>query len=140
MLRYAKLLSAAIFLALFVTVGVAGATTRTFRLTLRGLDAVPRGDPGDSASAAITINSGNHMVCWTFARLKGIGDSTHPKIGNAPKGKRGPIVLLLGKRFKWKGCVIAAARTLTAIRRQPTSYYIVLTNQVHPDGAVRAQF
>jgi hypothetical protein len=100
---------------------------------------VPLGDHGDSAQAAITIDTRKRWVCWSFTDLHGIGSLAHPRIGKAPSGKRGPIVITLADRLD-RGCSSQPARTLAAILKQPRAYYLVLTNDAHPDGAVRAQF
>jgi len=80
MLNRLRPLTVVVLAALLVT-GGAGAVTRTFNLTLRGADAVPPGDRGDSAKAIIKIDSAKGRICWTFTNLRGIGTSTHPKIG-----------------------------------------------------------
>jgi hypothetical protein len=119
--------------------GGAWAASHTFSVTLRGSDAVPHGDRGDSAKATITIDSGKGTICWTFTALKGIGTPERGKIGKAPKAKRGPIVVTLSRPFMSKGCSNAPPGTLTGILKQPATYYVILTNQIHPSGAVRAQ-
>jgi hypothetical protein len=139
MLNYRRLATVLTLAAVLGTGGIAWAATTTFNLTLRGLNAAPRGDRHDSAKAVVTIESSRRRICWTFTALNGIGPPTRANIGKAPRGKNGPIVVTLGKPFKPKGCSTASARTLTGILKRPTSYYIVLTNPFHPNGAVRAQ-
>jgi len=133
-------LSAGLVFALCVCgVGVAFAASTTFHLTLRGLDAVPRADRGDSAKAVITIDTQTRTICWRFTNVQGLGSLARPRIGKAPTGKGGSIVVTLAKRLQAKGCSTEPRRTLTDILKQPGAYYIVLTNQDHPHGAMRAQ-
>jgi hypothetical protein len=126
-------------LVLLLSTGVAWAATGTFKLTLRGLDAVPPGDRGDSARAVVTIDSKKQTICWTFTALKGVGVPIRAKVGRAAKGANGPTVFTFSTPFKPKGCSAAPARTLADVLKRPSSYYLVITNRAHPGGAVRAQ-
>lgn len=106
---------------------------------MRGLDAVPRADRGDSAKAAITIDARKHRICWTFSSVKGLGGLARPRIGKGPSGTRGSIVVTLAKRLVMRGCSTQPTTLALAILRHPSAYFVVLTNQDHPDGAVRSQ-
>jgi len=140
MLTYKRVLVALVLAALLGAAAACAASGRTFALTLRGSDAIPHGDHNDGAKAVVTIDSGRRTICWTFSGYGGIGHPERAKIGKAPKGKNGPIVVTLSRPFLPKGCTTVPARTLTAILKRPAAYYIVITNLTHKAGAARAQF
>lgn len=139
MLTYRRLLIAIVLAALLGAAGAAGASSRTFKLTLRGSASIPRGDRNDSAKAVLTFDASKRTICWTFSSYQGIGNPSRAKIGKAPKGKNGSIVVTLSKPFLPKGCSTVTAQTLTAILKRPAVYYIVITNARHPNGSARAQ-
>jgi CHRD domain len=140
MLTYRRLLIAIVLGALLGAAGAAGASSsRTFKLTLRGSASIPRGDRNDSAKAILIFDASKRRVCWTFSSYRGIGNPSRAKIGKAPKGKNGSIVVTLSKPFLPKGCSTVTAQTLTAILKRPAAYYIIITNALHPNGSARAQ-
>jgi CHRD domain len=134
------------FSVLIVSLAVAGSATvtayagaTTFKLTLIGSNAVPRGDKGDKATAIITLDPKKSTACWVFSGLKGVSSPSRAHIGNASARKRGPTIVSLGKTYKPSGCVKAATTTIAAILKRPSRYYLTIDNRLHPNGAVRAQ-
>jgi len=90
-----------------------------------------------SGRVALTLISGK--VCWRFTRLAGVGRPTRALIRAGAAGRRGPVVLALGSRYRRRGCATAGPGIFEALAEKPRSYYVVVTSARHRRGAIRGQ-
>jgi hypothetical protein len=106
---------------------------------LTGKEAVPHGAPIGSGKAVIALHDKALRICWRFGHLHRFVHATAAQIHRGEKGKVGPVVVPLGRRFRHKGCVKTAAATITAIAKNPHGYYVTVESRKYRSGAVRGQ-
>ena len=131
---------AAALLAAWATGGRAGSAALHPVLSAKLTPAaeVPRGSSTGSGSAVIALNAKTGRACWTIkVRLLIKPLSAH--IHKAPPGKIGPVVVPLGDRFATKGCVLVPAKTLLAVERNPSAYYVNVHTKKNLNGAIRGR-
>ncbi len=131
-----RLLAVAVLvLGLVPALALAGsASTSKLTAKLAGTSEVPKGAPGGSGAATITITGSK--VCWKFT-FSGIGKPLVSHIHKAPLGKAGPVVVPLGGAFKPSGCTTSAIAK--AIAATPSAYYVNIHTAKFPAGAIRGQ-
>ena len=112
-------------------------TETHLKARLTGKAAGKTGAQRGSGSVALTLSNGE--VCWRFARLTRIGRPTGALIRAGAAGRRGPVVLALGSRYRQVGCVSAGPGIFKALAGKPRSYYVVVTSTRHRRGAIRGQ-
>jgi hypothetical protein len=86
---------------------------------------------------ALTLTNGR--VCWRFTRLARIGRPTRALIRAGAAGRRGPVVLALGHRYRRLGCAPVGPGIFKALEAKPRSYYVVVISARHRRGAIRGQ-
>ena len=138
-----RLLVTATALALAVVPAVAlGSSTSMSPVVsakLLGKNEVPKGSPTGSGIVTLHLSTAKGTVCWTFAKVKGIGT---PQVAHIHKGKArtsGPIFVPLGGRYKAKGCTKAPKSSIGAVEEHPNSYYVNVHTKKYPNGAIRGQ-
>jgi hypothetical protein len=118
------------------------------RLTtdLTGLEEVPPGDFDATGFADLNLHKGKGTVCFELSWADVDGTVTAAHIHQAPAGENGPVVVgLLGGgavppgTTTGSGCVDASRELITAIRKNPTDYYVNVHSTVYPAGAIRGQ-
>jgi hypothetical protein len=90
-----------------------------------------------SGRVVLTLASGK--ICWRFTRLARVGRPTGALIRAGSAGRRGPVVLALGSRYRKIGCASAGPGIFKALAAKPRSYYVVVTSARHRRGAIRGQ-
>jgi CHRD domain len=112
---------------------------RTYTVSMKGANEVPKGAQNGSATAVITVKT-SKQVCWKFTNLKNV---TAPKVAHihkGPAGAAGNIVIPLGTAYKASGCVPNANATLLSqIESTPKGFYVNIHNVKYPGGVVRGQ-
>ncbi len=111
--------------------------------TLVGAAEVPGpGDPDGTGTAAIRLNHGQGMVCFSLQvsniLLPAIGAHIH--VGGPTVA--GDIVVPLtapDATGRSSGCVAAARALVKAILQNPAGYYVNVHTTDFPDGAIRGQ-
>jgi hypothetical protein len=104
---------------------------------LTGKAAGKTGAQRGSGRVALALADGK--VCWRFTRLARIGRPTRALVRAGVAGRRGPVVLVLGSRYRKIGCASAGPGIFRALAAKPRSYYVVVTSARHRRGAVRGQ-
>ena len=104
-----------------------------------------QGDLDAIGSVTITFPTAT-TVCWGI-NVDNLAGATAAHIHQNVSGLNGGIVVVLsppnapaaGNPGASSGCVGAAAATVTAIRNDPTRFYVNVHNGAFPNGAVRGQ-
>ncbi len=117
------------------------AKAATYTVTLAGtrLHGSPRGAPGGSGFAVLTIDPASGQLCWSFSRLTGI---TAPRIARFYQGFVGATGMHghpLGETYKPSGCTPLRPLVLSVIEAHPERFYVAIFNAEYPEGAVRGQ-
>jgi len=126
-------------IALIVAAGASGALQKhgsSLHATLSGKVEVPKGDPDGTGSAEVKITG--TTVCWEIKASK-VGTLMAAHIHKGGAGVSGPVVVPFGKTYKSKGCVQAPSAVATAIKANPSAYYVNVHNAKYPAGALRGQ-
>ena len=103
------------------------------------------GPDNQSGTATLTLNPGQQEVCFhiTIASIQAPIFAAHIHIGGA--GVNGPIVVPFfffstpTTQTDFSGCVPGSRDVLTAIRANPSGYYVNGHTTVLPAGAIRGQ-
>jgi hypothetical protein len=111
---------------------------KSYTVSMKGSNEVPKGAPNGSATAVITIKT-SKQVCWAFTNLKNVTAPKVDHIHQGPAGASGSIVIPLGTAYKASGCVPASATLLSQIENKPSGFYVNIHNVAYPQGAVRGQ-
>src|SRR3954447_12464396 len=131
-----------------LTIGVAamaGAQGRNneFRASMKGSNESPKGP--SSASGTFTVQFKNGQACYKMS-VKGLGATpVAAHIHRGAAGVNGPIVVDLKPTVKGTSprisqkCVSAKASIVSAIRRNPGSFYANVHTSKNPGGAARGQ-
>ena len=112
-------------------------TVTHLKARLTGKAAGKTGAHRASGSVTLTLTDGN--VCWRFTRLARVDRPTGAVIRAGAAGRRGPVVLALGSRYRPIGCASASPGIFKALAAKPRSYYVVVTSARHRRGAIRGQ-
>ena len=126
-------------IALISVAGASGALLsggNSLHATLTGKVEVPKGDPDGAGTAEVKITG--TTVCWEIKAFK-VGTLMAAHIHKGRAGVAGPVVVPFGKAYKSKGCVKAPLAVVTAIKRNPSAYYVNVHNAKSPGGALRGQ-
>ncbi len=127
----------------------ASASGRALAVNLDWRNVVPAGsgDPNVFGDASVWVNAGQGQVCWEIRAVyyQSAWPPTGAFIHQGAAGMNGPVVIALGApipppdSYIARGCTSASFELLKAIQRQPSRYYLQITNETHPDGATRGQ-
>jgi hypothetical protein len=123
---------------------LAGSSTGGVALTaaLLGQNEVPPADPDGSGTAAVTLNSGQGVVCFEISASNIALPATGAHIHQGEAGVNGPIVVALtppDESGTSSGCVDADRGLIKDIRKDPTGYYVNVHTTEFPSGAIRGQ-
>jgi len=118
------------------------ATAATYTVTLASTDAAlhaPKGAPGGSGIAVLTLDPASDQLCWTFSQLKNV---TAPRIARIYQGfvnATGMHGRPLGDAYKPSGCLSEPAILFRLLEAHPERFYVAIFNAKYPEGAVRGQ-
>ena len=150
MKRYRYLLSVLLAALLVVAlVGSASAAGKPLHAMLDWRNVVPEGsgDPNGWGDAFVKINGGKSELCYEIQAIFFHSASTK-RSAAIYKGRArevGPVVIDIGllvpppDSYSVTGCVKASSLLLKTIQQNPQGYYVQVTTDTHPDGALRGQ-
>lgn len=141
------LIGITLVLTLLFATGVQAGRSQYLYLDWRQVVPYGSGDPNLSGTAELNVNPGKGELCYTlrvgiFAHLE---QPTGATIHQAPAGQNGDLVVDLHPDFgplgqpEASGCVQITTTLAHLIQRNPTDFYILVTDMDYPDGAARAQ-
>ncbi len=116
---------------------------RPLTATLTGAAEVPGpGDPDGRGTATIRLNQGQGKVCFalTASSITLPAAAAHIHVGGSTVA--GPVVVGLTAPDATgvsAGCVSASRELITAIRKNPSNYYVNVHTSDYPAGAIRGQ-
>jgi hypothetical protein len=120
---------------------VAGAQgTPDLTASLSGKKELKTGDSNGKGTYAGTFRSGGRL-CSTL-KYSGLTKPVAAHIHKGTSKQDGPIVLDLKPKFSngsSSSCVTARSALASAIRKNPSGYYVNIHTQEYPDGAIRGQ-
>ncbi len=145
-------LFAALMLAAILALAIAGPASaaklggadqggRLLTTTLTGAAEVPGpGDPDGIGSAAVTVNPGQGVLCYTLS-VSGISTATGAHIHEAPRDEAGPVVveLLPPTNGFSSDCKTVGRELAKDILKNPADYYVNVHNEDYEAGALRGQ-
>jgi hypothetical protein len=139
--------SAVLGLALVFAITLHAGRSQAFYLDWHQVVPSGSGDPNVFGDGTIEVNSGQSRLCYTLRVFVYPSSSTDwPPIGatinHAPAGSNGPVVVDLAPDFgdaSTSGCVAVDSSTARDIQRNSDQYYVLVTDNSHPEGAARAQ-
>ncbi len=114
---------------------------RPLNTALTGAAEAPSpGDPDGSGTAALRVNPGTGVICYTLT-VTDIEPATAAHIHEAPAGTAGPVVQGLDAPADGRSsnCVTVARTLARDIVANPADYYVNVHNAEYPAGAVRGQ-
>ncbi len=123
------------------TVAFDSAVVFDLNAALSGKATVPGpGDPNGSGTAELRVRVRARTICGVID-LKRVPDAVSAYIRRGRRGRTGPIVVLLGVTGPVsRGCTYSVARdVLREIGEHPRRFYVNVTSESHPRGAVRGQ-
>lgn len=85
-------------------------------------------------SATVTLTG--TRLCWTIRNLHGVGS---PRAATIRRGRTGPVIVRLGRRYRASGCTTVTAGLAQAIAAAPAGFWITVSTRAHPAGAVQGQ-
>lgn len=148
--QYRHLVS--ILLAALLIVGLvasASASGKPLHTTLDWRSVVPEGsgDPNGWGDAMVKISSGRSELCYEIQVIFFHSASTERRaaIYKGRAGEIGPVVIDIGllvpppDSYTVTGCVKTSSLLLKSIQQNPQGYYVQVTTDTHPDGALRGQ-
>jgi Fe2+ transport system protein FeoA len=100
------------------------------------------GDPDGSGTAMFKVYK--TKLCYKLS-VMGIKPATEAHIHQGAKGQTGPIVVPTDQtsfnlpRPTSSGCEPIPSSLSTAIRQNPSNYYVNVHNKPYPEGAIRGQ-
>jgi hypothetical protein len=147
MKRVLVVIAATVAAAFLVVPGaVADPGGRQFTTVLTGAAEIPGpGDADATGTAAIELNQGKGVVCFSVSWQDIDGTVTASHIHVAPVGVAGGVVVgLFSGSFAGtgsaSGCISGVDPALIkAIRQQPSGYYVNVHSTTFPAGAIRGQ-
>jgi hypothetical protein len=104
--------------------------------TLSGKVEVPKGDPDGTGTAEVKITGAT--VCWEIKASR-VTTLVAAHIHKGGAGVAGPVVVPFGKTYASKGCAKSSVAVTTAIKTNPSAYYVNVHNARYPGGALRGQ-
>jgi hypothetical protein len=122
---------------------------RPLSATMKGASVVPKAGSA-TGRLSLRLNEGARRVCFTLS-ASGLGASgvTGASIRRGALGRNGKVAIQLGdslgldalnQRNTVEACVTRVPKaTIRAIRKRPTSYYVMVTTFARPLGATRGQ-
>lgn len=124
----------------------AAASPKTLILDWRQVSPAGSGDPNMFGDAMIDVNAGQSRLCYTL-RVILYPSSEWPPTGaslhRAPAGSNGPLAVDLQPNFSAtvepSACLSLSTDLAHDLQRNPTQYYLLVTDSSHPEGAARAQ-
>ena len=138
----------ALLLALIPLVSVQAGRSRFLYLRWREVVPSGTGDPNMFGHAIIDVTPGQAELCYTMRVSIYPGFEWPPTaagIHRAPFGANGPLVVDLDPAWgplgepDVSGCLNIGSALTHDIQRNPTQYYLLVSDESHPDGAARAQ-
>lgn len=127
----------------------AGSSQKILYLDWHNVVPAGSGDPNMLGDGYITINAGQAQICYDLRIFVYFGTSDWPPtsigIYNAPAGLNGPLVADLNPAWgsygtpNISGCASISSALAHKIQKNPSDYYVLVTDSAYPDGAVRAQ-
>ena len=150
MKKHISIFSILLLLALVLSVfSPAAARGRSLTANLYWGNVVPEGsgDPNGFGGGTIYLSSGQQQVCFELMVFfyPGFFPANGAFIHQGAAGENGPVVIDLGPPIPppgsstATGCVGASSDLIHAINQNPSNYYLQITNETHPDGAIRGQ-
>ena len=141
------LIGITVVLTLLVATGVQAGKSQFLYVDWRQVVPYGTGDPNMAGTVDLSLNPGQAELCYTlrigiFASLE---QPTGATIHRAPAGQNGDLAVDLNPDFgplgqkAAIGCVQLTSSLAHDIQRNPTDYYILVTDMDYPDGAARAQ-
>ena len=100
------------------------------------------GDPNGTGNAVIKVYK--TKLCYTLSVMN-IKRATEAHIHQGAKGQTGPVVVPTDQtsfnlpRPTSSGCEPIPSSLSTAIRQNPSNYYVNVHNKPYPEGAIRGQ-
>jgi hypothetical protein len=85
-------------------------------------------------SATVTLIGSR--VCWTIRNLRGVGS---PRAATIRRGRTGPVIVRLGRRYRASGCTTVTAGLARALAANPGRFYVAVSTRAQPAGAVRGR-
>ncbi len=127
------------------TVNPALAGGKPFSMYLDWRQVVPygTGDPNMLGDASMTVNGGQGELCFHIRVFLYLFDKvTSITIHRGAAGENGSQVVELPLNFDGyndDGCVGISSTLAKDIQRNPSQYYLLVTDGNYPDGAARSQ-
>ena len=101
------------------------------------------GDPDGTGNAMVKVYK--TKLCYTLSVMN-IKPATEAHIHKGAKGQTGPVVVPTEPNQSFNpprptssGCEPIPSSLSTAIRQNPSNYYVNVHNKPYPDGAIRGQ-
>lgn len=139
-----------VVLALVSVIGVQAGKMQSFYLDWRQVVPSGSGDPNMFGSGTVDVNPGRGRLCYTLRVFIFAGLQDWPPTGatihHAPAGQNGDIVVDIDPNFgplgtaETSGCLNISSGLAHDIQKNPSQYYLLVTDMDYPDGAARAQF
>jgi hypothetical protein len=108
------------------------------KASMSGQASIPKGPPGATGTARITLNPNTATACWQLT-VRGVDVPVSAHIHQGKPGEVGEVIIPLGDRFSRKGCVLSNARAVGAVAKSPDSYYVDVHTKKNINGAMRGQ-
>jgi len=83
---------------------------------------------GEHGVVNLQVKAKSKQVCWTFD-LPSTSGITAASIHT---GRKGPVLMKLGKKYAKKGCTTASAMTLEHLETVPGKYWVFVDTKGHP--------
>jgi hypothetical protein len=123
---------------------------RPLRAVLKGSSEVPKSASTASGKVSVRLNEAARRVCFDLSVSNlGFGTVTTAKILRGRKGRKGKAVVTLGNAVsldalnhhdRASNCVTRISKkTIRAILKSPTLYYVSVRTTLFPKGAARGQ-
>ena len=138
-----------LILALVPLASVQAGKSRTLSLDWRQVIPSGSGNPNMFGDATIDVNAGQARLCYTMRVFVYPAGTDWPPtaagIHRAPAGSNGPLVVDLDPDWdplgkpNVSGCLSIDSGLAHDIQRNPSQYYLLVSDSSHPDGAARAQ-
>jgi hypothetical protein len=138
--RIASLAALTLAAAVAGSGAAAAATTTTLTATLSGTNEIGgKGAPNGKGTFTATIKGSK--LCYTL-KYSGLTSPLASHIHKGTATKNGNILLDLKPKFsngKAASCVTISSSLASAIRKNPSGYYVNVHTQKYPAGAIRGQ-
>lgn len=138
-----------LILAVVPAISAQAGRSKSVHLDWRQVVPSGSGDPNMLGEATIDVNPGQAQLCYTMRVFIYYGTSDWPPtsagIYKAPFGENGPLVADLNPAWgplgqpNVSGCLNIGSALAHDIQRNPTQYYLLLTDTSYSNGAARAQ-